>query len=646
MSKPVNNEGISAKINVGGLKINLNIGGSARVSNSQSRNIFNQVNQNLGKNPNHTRPDRHAGDAAQTHQHDPLIENQNHGESSPPARNQRSNKNRNDNAHHNKNAQDSGRGNGNNRSNRGHNAHNHASQQSLTHGRGHHKTGHNQTDTTNNIPPNNGNNIPPKGNRNLNNNNIQNHTHGPHNGRNNTHNQSNPPPFQTGRNTGNNQSNLGVNLSVDLNLKAHGNQPNGLIRAVVNQVLQQNDIYLSHNAVNKLINNQTFQTSGQSTNLTQVPLPQEINHLVRAIGERILSLLDNSRHLHGKMIHEVSREVSRELQQQIQTAKSLFLKTPDVDARHFKHLDIRERMLAAVELMPRHFPASEIKHLHNHTSEQVLSGLLLTRGLVAAGERSAEVRNLIAFQPSVLPAEVSLTALRDVGQLVKILIADAAAAKNTASLDLAVQKFVRILIANNELGVLMAAVHLARETQNAGGVMSRALALAQIYQLINHLLLAGERAMKEAMPDAASKNIALKPERNGFLPVNGSALSETDETNLQNYKFHATGAESSLRQFLEFNPALAYDNSASAFNSSDDARQAQKDFISLYHDDIQQWLESGNHRFVKDIDFEKPVGIVVERATDGFFTASKARVVLVRDGTVQGWHFLKSFLVK
>jgi hypothetical protein len=72
----------------------------------------------------------------------------------------------------------------------------------------------------------------------------------------------------------------------------------------------------------------------------------------------------------------------------------------------------------------------------------------------------------------------------------------------------------------------------------------------------------------------------------------------------------------------------------------------QKDFIDLYHNDIAEWLESGKHRFVKDYDFDKPVGVVVERGSDGVFTANTARFVLVRDGSVQGWHFLKSFLVK
>jgi hypothetical protein len=121
---------------------------------------------------------------------------------------------------------------------------------------------------------------------------------------------------------------------------------------------------------------------------------------------------------------------------------------------------------------------------------------------------------------------------------------------------------------------------------------------------------------------------------------------ETDESLHFANRLSANDAAGSLRQFLEFNPAFVFDNSASAFDNPDDARQAQRDFVDLYRDDIAVWLESGKHRFVKDFDFDKPVGVVVVRGRDDVFTANCARFVLVRDGSVQGWHFLKSFLVK
>jgi len=299
-------------------------------------------------------------------------------------------------------------------------------------------------------------------------------------------------------------------------------------------------------------------------------------------------------------------------------------------------------MHVAVDLLPQHLPPKVLEHLQNHKPHEVINGLLLARGLIVPNEQAAEIRNLVAFKASVLPSEISMTTMRDVGQLVKILIADTAAAKTTANLDLAVQKFVKILLANNELGVLLATINLAAQSQNQSGLIGRSLALAQIYELINQLIQAGEKALKEAAPE---KNALLK-DRNIFQSNGLAAAEDFDESKIQLTKLNAHEAAASLRQFLEFSPAFVHDKSTSAFNNPDDARQAQKDFINLYHDDIGEWLESGKHRLVKDYDFDKPVGVVVERGSDRTFTATTARFVLVRDGSVQGWHFLKTFLVK
>jgi hypothetical protein len=412
-----------------------------------------------------------------------------------------------------------------------------------------------------------------------------------------------------------------------------------LIRAVVDQVLRQSDIYLSHNALNRLINNQTFQNSGRLQN----DLPREINNLVQNVRRQVLSLLDNSAHNH-KLIHQISKEIAHQIRDTVHEAKQAFLKNPDLGAAHFKHLNLKEKMHAAVELLPSHLPPKALENLQNHRTPEVLNALLLTRGLVSGNEQPADVRNLVLLKSSVLPAEVSITALRDVGHLVKVLIHDTAAAKTTVNLDLAVQKFVKILIANNELGVLLATVNLAAQSGNKGGLVGRSLALAQIYELINRLIQAGERALREAAPDASKK--ALQKERNIFLPHGLAVIEEADDTQFQLNKFTASDTAGALRQFLEFNPAFVFDRSTSAFNNPDDTRQARQDFVDLYHDDIAAWLESGKHRFVKDFDFDKPVGVIVERGNDRFFTANTARFVLVRDGSVQGWHFLKSFLVK
>ena len=53
MANPVNNNGINAKVDVGGVvKVDLKIGGTARVSENQGKGIFQSVNDNYTKNPN------------------------------------------------------------------------------------------------------------------------------------------------------------------------------------------------------------------------------------------------------------------------------------------------------------------------------------------------------------------------------------------------------------------------------------------------------------------------------------------------------------------------------------------------------------------------------------------------------------------
>ncbi|HEY0460687.1 MAG TPA: RNase A-like domain-containing protein [Pyrinomonadaceae bacterium] len=640
MANPVNNSGINAQVSVGGaLKANVNAGGAARrISDTQSKDIFESVNENYTKNPNHSRPAEQAGDADQSHQNQVkagnnsappgLAKDVQEEHAAPPAPNKRT-----------KNA-DIGEGAALLKTAaRGENGDVKSSRQGILNGRGQQKsqvppepvetppivilpTDTKGNQTTIETPP-----IiaPPNGNGNHG---------GPHNN----------APGSTVRNPRiNNQNAFGTRFSVDLSLRANGNQPTGVIRNVVNQILRQNDVYLSHNTLNRLISSRTFNNSTRGFNHPAVNLPREVNQLFQTVSRRALSLLDNSRQNH-KLIHEISKEIGRELRENVQASKAAIFKTADLRALHFKHLNINEKMEVAVDLLPQHLPEKALAPIQHHQPREVLDAFLLARGLIVPSEKASEIRNLLAAKSSVLPPAISMTALRDVGQLVKTLIADTAAAKTTANLDSAVQKFVKILLANNELGVLLATISLVAQTTNESGLVSRSLALAQIYELINQLIPAGEKALGEAAPE---KNI-LQKERNIFHAAPAlSAVDDTDESRAQINKLHAQEATAgSLRQFLEFNPALVYDKSASAFHNPDDARQARDNFINLHHDDLLAWLESGNHRFVKDFDFDKPVGVVVERGSESVFTATTARFVLVRDGSVQGWHFLKSFLVK
>lgn len=592
-SNPVNNGGIKANVNLGGiLKVDVNIGGGNKaINNNQggNNNAIQNVNQNLAQNPNYAPP---VGQNNNDHTAPPIDQPI---DAEPPATGEDGIVGR---PRH-----------------RGDMKSTNASETGLLNGRGHHKG-------TNQIPG--GQQTPPivvlpnqQGNGGV----------------------QTPPiiffPNGQGNNPNGNYPTMGVNFSLSLSLLAHGNQSYGVIRNVVTQILRENDIYVSRNTINRLIgpHTQNYQTNN---------LPREINALVQNVSKQVLSIL-NTAGQNNKLIHQISKDISHQIRSNIQDAKQAFLKNADLGAVHFKHLNVKEKMHVAVELLPNHLPEKALQNIQNHKSNEVLNALLLARGLVSANEQPADVRNLVMLKSTVLPSEVSITALRDVGQLVKVLINDASAAKTTANLDFAVQKFVKILLANNELGVLLATVSLASQAQNQGGLVGRSLALAQIYELINRMIAAGEKALRDA---ANNSQNTLQKDRNIFQPVGLGVTDENDESQLQLNRLSVSEAAGSLRQFLEFNPAAAFDNSTSAFNDPDDARHAQKDFINLYHDDIAAWLASGNHRLVKDYDFEKPVGVVVDRTADGVFNATTARFVLVRDGSVQGWHFLKTFLVK
>lgn len=611
MANPVNpNGGINASVNLGGiLKVNVNIGGGAKdLTNNQggNNNAIQNVNQNLAQNPNYA-PQGNQGNQGnqgtannQTNQNTQGNGNGNGNAPTTPPRQQPIDVAEPVGGEDGFHGQQNIRGNGNGALN--------ASENGLLHGRGHHKVGHQIPGQTPPII-------------------VQPGTGG-----------IETPPIvilPNGRGNGNGYPTIGVNLSLSLNLLANGNQSYGVIRNVVTQILRDNDIFVSRNTINRLISPQTLNNPAKN-------VPNAVNSLVQNVTKQVLSIINTSGQ-NNKLIHQISKEISHQIRNNIQDAKQVFLKNTDLGAIQFKHLNVKEKMHVAVDLLPQHLPAKALETIQNNRPQEVLNALLLARGLVSANEQPADVRNLVMLKSSVLPSEVSITALRDVGQLVKVLINDTSAAKTTASLDLAVQKFVKILLANNELGVLLATVSLATQAQNQGGLVSRSLALAQIYELINRMIAAGEKALRDAANNPQNN---LQKDRNIFQAAGLGLIDDSDDAQLLLNRQSVGEAAGALKQFLEFNPAAAFDNSTSAFNNPDDARHAQKDFINLYHDDIAAWLESGNHRLVKDYDFDKPVGVVVERSAGGIFDATTARFVLVRDGSVQGWHFLKTFLVK
>lgn len=452
------------------------------------------------------------------------------------------------------------------------------------------------------------------------------------------------------------QLDLTINVSApnkaknDLNWR--GVRQNEFLGEIINQVFRENDVYLSKNAVHALIKHGGENASNRSNNPALKRLPEEILRLVETIENQILQTSEPRQINHKHASNTVNIEIPHELDNQIRAAKNLFAQIFGAsEAKHFSRLNIQERMLAAIEIFLKNLPPEMPKSLQINSAEKVLAGFLLARGFVNCGGNVSTVKLLEMMQTAGGAADkVSLAAMRDFGGLVKVLISDAATAKSNVNLKIAVEKFARILVAINCLDAVLTAVKLATQSQFANGNVGRTLAIVQVYELINRLISAGHNAMRETAVEIAQKNAALtgesdKNSRSVFPAKTIADLIETDRADEKTGESKNVGAESALRKFLEFNPMLASDRFVSAFENFDDARQAQSDFLNHHQIEIEQWLRSGNHRLVKDIAFEKPIGIVVERNQNDFYSATTARIVLVRDGSVQGWHFLKSFLV-
>lgn len=463
-----------------------------------------------------------------------------------------------------------------------------------------------------------------------------------------------PPPVQTPpifENPGNQKPTTNQNFPqwepiliintrlFDLNLR------DNILRSAVNETLRQNDIYVSRDVVNRLIRdlNPNGNQNGNGSNRT-TNIPNEVRQLVQSVLNQVSNTLNNSTPVNPQIIRQVASEVSNNFQPQMNLARDILIFTSHPDAKHFSNLNIQERVFLAVEMMLNHL--SSETNLQQFSSKEIYNGLLLARGMITSGENTADIRNLIALRSDILQNGFSPAGLRDLGQLVKGLVVNAANAKTTINLDAAVQKFIKILLANNELGVLLAAAALGKQAERGTITMNRTLALVQVYQLIARLIMAGEAALKElALKEAVLKNAPVKSENN-LSAIGLNKITDADEKSAMLRDLQNSNLHNNLKNFLEFNPSAITDRSASSFVNPDDARHAQNHFSSTHHDEIEQWINSGNHRFVKEIDLEKPIGVVVERGSDDFFPATKARIVLVRDSSPQGWHFLKSILVR
>ncbi|HEX8250048.1 MAG TPA: RNase A-like domain-containing protein, partial [Pyrinomonadaceae bacterium] len=374
-----------------------------------------------------------------------------------------------------------------------------------------------------------------------------------------------------------------------------------------------------------------------------VSIPPEITQIVRTIKAQILTVLNNPQiKFNGNV--RVTIQNSPELSNLIHGSKKVLLQ--NFGAKPFVNLNLHARMHITSELILRYLSKTQTNVLLNHSAKQILNGLLLARGFAVTADKFFPRHDIFSAKKFPLPYNVPPVVIRNLGNAVKSLIVEARLAQTPKDLEAAVEKFMRHLSGKNNLDALASAVKLAEQFGIKGNVEGEGEVPEKIAEMVKFLILAGDKAL-QSVADAFD---AAEGELLTAQNADNSATPESSELE-RNYETIWSGdssaeAEGALRRQLEFNPFFQNDCTASAFENPSEASRAQEEFSNRFQNEIQQWLESGNHRFVKDLELEKPIGIVVERGTSGFFMADSVRFVLVRDGSVQGWHFLKSFLVK
>ena len=442
--------------------------------------------------------------------------------------------------------------------------------------------------------------------------------------------------------------NLNLNLSLPFNNSNNGNH-NGIVRSVLNNVLRQNDIYLNQNVIRHFVNENIVKAPHDNGNhygsRQTISIPPAVTQIVQTIKTQIVGVLNNvPPHFNNGHIR-VTIQNSPELASLIQTSKNVLHQ--NFGAKQFINLNLTARMHIAAEMILHNLhnlPTSQQQILRNQSAKQVFNALLVACGFAVSANKFTPLRNIFDAKKIPLPFNVPPVVIRNLGHAVKALMTEARLAETPQDLEAAVQKFVRVLSGKNNSEALASVVRLAEyfgAKTNAEGKLPQTDELAN---LVKFLMLAGDKTLQSIADAFDAAEGEMLPAKNSANPADAAEFERDFE------RIWASGdndaAESALRRQLDINPFFLNDRTASAFDNPSEAARAQEEFTNRFHNEIEQWLQSGNHRFVKDLELDKPIGIVVERGTSGYFTADRARIVLVRDGSVQGWHFLKSFLVK
>lgn len=345
-------------------------------------------------------------------------------------------------------------------------------------------------------------------------------------------------------------------------------------------------------------------------------VPIEVQLLTRTVADRLSQTYIDTNVFTERTLNLIAKELSHLLGKEFTSATTV---NPTVIPY--------DRAVQIASLVGQQIRAQVDPNFPQMTDRKMLDALIFLRLCCDPGPYMGDVKKIMSHQPCILPNGMPWSVFRDTGLLAASLFREGAAVRTPNGLDAAVERFTKLLVANNEIGVLLAAAQLTANARDGRVPSSSIIALVRIYELIAKLTLIAERSMKEA---AAQKSPELSKSDRGLAFAGALESNE---------------AESALRQYLAFNPSAQADTGACAFFGEQVADSAARIAVDSSEREMAEWLGSGRHRFVTETDLGKPLGIVIDRATDECFTASKIRVVLVRDGSVLGWHILRTSLV-
>lgn len=323
-------------------------------------------------------------------------------------------------------------------------------------------------------------------------------------------------------------------------------------------------------------------------------------------------------------------------------------------------IGLNQNLNLTIEFFFETLPPEIQNKFQNLTSQQVIAALFLGNSInvllknsnILSNGKSLDfveshpiLKEIFTILLNNNPNETPVKQIQRLCNVFQKFCQNCSCAKTVGELEIISEKFAKVL-SKGDLQTLVKLAEIVQKTQNQSEQVADK-SKTFLFQLVSK----GEsEAVKigQTANLSVSQNNAIKAEKNvnqNFAFGVKNNIYVTNREKIEKNDFYTEKTELALRQKLDFYPHFVSERQISSFEKPEDATLGKNEFVKNHYSEIEDWINSGRHRLVKDFEFDKPLGMIVDRDESGFITASKIRVVLVRDGSVEGWHFLRSFLI-